>query len=309
MTSSAIPSIFDMNNLTALKGAVKKDDPKAIKSAAQQFEALFLQMVLKSMRDATPREGMMDSDQTRMYESLFDQQLAQVMSAKGNVGLAALIEKQLTRGSTDPVSFEDGLPLLPETKPMPFKPGGQALPLDSAPSPLRPLDTAPYAPRSEGALPATAQDFVARMAPQAEEASRATSIPVSFLVAQAALETGWGRSEPRMANGRPSYNIFGIKAGRSWSGPATDATTTEYVDGSAQRQTERFRVYGSYAEAFRDYADLLRNNPRYAGVLGAQDVNAFARGLQRAGYATDPLYADKLTRIIGGMGPRTSVSA
>jgi flagellar protein FlgJ len=109
MTSSAIPSIFDTNNLAALKGAVKKDDPKALKSAAQQFEALFLQMVLKSMRDATPREGMLDSEQTRMYESLFDQQLAQVMSAKGNIGLAALIEKQLKRDSADPVSFEDGL--------------------------------------------------------------------------------------------------------------------------------------------------------------------------------------------------------
>ncbi|MDO8931228.1 MAG: flagellar assembly peptidoglycan hydrolase FlgJ [Rhodocyclaceae bacterium] len=309
MTSSAIPSIFDTNNLAALKGAVKKDDPKALKSAAQQFEALFLQMVLKSMRDATPREGMLDSDQTRMYESLFDQQLAQVMSAKGNIGLAALIEKQLKRDSADPVSFEDGLPLRPEAKPIPVRPGGQSFPLESAPAPLRSIDSVPYAPRSDATAPAVARDFIARVTPQAEEASRATGIPAPFLVAQAALETGWGRSEPRLADGRPSYNLFGIKAGRNWSGASVDAATTEYVDGVALRQNERFRAYGSYAEAFRDYADLLRNNPRYASVLGTQDASSFARGLQRAGYATDPLYADKLTRIIGGMIPRTSVSA
>ena len=307
--TTAVPSIFDINNLTALKGAVKKDDPKAIKSAAQQFEALFMQMVLKSMRDATPHESMFDSDQTRMYESLLDQQLAQVMSAKGSLGLAALIEKQLTRSSADPVSFEDGLPLTTPTKAIPFKANGLGLPLESAPTPLRPLDTVPYAPRSEGSLPATAQDFIARVAPQAEEASRATGIPANFLIAQAALETGWGRSEPRAADGRPSYNLFGVKAGRSWSGQAVEAATTEYVDGVPQRQTERFRAYGSYAESFRDYANLLRTNPRYAGVLGNRDAAAFATGLQRAGYASDPLYADKLTRIIGGMAARISATA
>jgi flagellar protein FlgJ len=262
------------------------------------------------MRDATPREGMFDSDQTRMYESLLDQQMAQVMSSKGNVGLAGLIEKQLTRSSADPVSFEDGLPLVPEAKGIPLEQGSKGLPLDrgSVP-PLRSIDTIPYAPRSDATVPANAQDFVARMMPQAEEASRATGIPSPFLVAQAALETGWGRSEPRTVDGRPTYNIFGIKAGRNWSGPATDAATTEYVNGVAQKQSERFRVYGSYAEAFRDYADLLRNNPRYAGVLGTQDAGSFARGLQRAGYATDPLYADKLSRVIGGMAARTTASA
>jgi len=310
MTSSAVPSIFDMNNLAALKGAVKKDDPQALKAAAQQFEALFMQMVLKSMRDATPREGMFDSDQTRMYESLLDQQMAQVMSAKGSNGLAALIEKQLTRVNAEPIPFEDGLPLLPAAKPIPLKPAAQGLPLErSAPPPLRPLDAVPYAPRSDGTLPAAARDFIARLAPQAEEASRATGIPASFLIAQAALETGWGRSEPRLADGRPTYNLFGIKAGRSWSGPTAEAATTEYVDGVAQRQTERFRAYGSYTEAFHDYASMLRSNPRYASALNTSDPVAFAQGLQRGGYATDPLYADKLTRIIGGMTPRAAAPA
>jgi len=120
------------------------------------------------------------------------------------------------------------------------------------------------------------------------------------MLAQAALETGWGKSEPRRVDGSPSYNVFGIKAGRNWQGPVVEATTTEYVDGVAQKQVERFRAYGSYAEAFRDYAGVLTSNPRYAAIVSARDAATFANGLQKAGYATDPAYAGKLQRIIGG---------
>lgn len=294
MTANSVtPSVFDANGLIALKGAVRKDDPKALKAAAQQFEALFLNMVLKSMRDATPKEGLFDSDQTRLYESLLDQQLAQVMSAKGSTGLAAMIERQLSRGLNTDIEEFEGLPLTPPTRSYSLKPTA---------SPARPLgselsEPAPVAP--DATTPA-AREFVARVWPQALEASRTTGIPPQFMVAQAALETGWGKSEPRRADGSASFNLFGIKAGRSWTGSVVEAVTTEYVDGVPQRQVERFRAYGSYAEAFRDYADLLRSNPRYTSVLGAQDASSFAQGLARAGYATDPLYADKLTRIIGG---------
>ena len=321
-TSVSAPSVFDMNNLTALKGAVKKDDPQALKSAAQQFEALFLQMVLKSMRDATPREGMFDSEQTRMFESLLDQQMAQVMSTRNGTGLAALIEKQLARASAEPTEFPDGLPLTPPQKALPF--GDKAIPLQGVESSPRfiPFDrtpVAPAAPVSGGAVPAlpamqieptsaadlppTAREFVDRVWPHAVEASRATGIPAQFMVAQAALETGWGRAEPRLADGRASHNLFGIKAGRNWNGGVAESQTTEYVDGVAQRQVERFRAYGSYAESFRDYANLLTSSPRYAGVVGTQSSTAFAQGLQRAGYATDPQYAEKLSRIIAGLTP------
>lgn len=319
-TSAAAPSVFDMNNLAALKGAVKKDDPQALKSAAQQFEALFLQMVMKSMRDATPRESMFDSEQTRMFESLLDQQMAQVMSSKSGTGLAALIEKQLARANAEPVEFPDGLPLTPSPRAIPLD-GGKPLPLrgvegsprflplDGVPvmprAPAGPLPAAPAveadAPLDADALPPSAREFVSRVWPHAVEASRATGIPAQFMVAQAALETGWGRSEPRTADGRSSHNLFGIKAGRSWNGAVAESPTTEYVDGVARRQTERFRAYGSYAESFRDYANLLTSSPRYAGIVGLQSPAAFAQGLQRAGYATDPKYADKLTRIIGGL--------
>ncbi|HEX8988929.1 MAG TPA: flagellar assembly peptidoglycan hydrolase FlgJ [Rhodocyclaceae bacterium] len=318
-----IPSIFDLSSMTALKSAAKRDDPAAVKTAAQQFEALFLQMMLKAMRDAAPSDGMFDSDQTRMYQQMLDQQMAQVMAAKGGTGLAAVIERQLTRSSDAPVEFEGGLPLAPPAKAFPLGKGAGALPTGNPDlQPARPLvpplqqnstaapSVAPYAATSADASAVDAQggvaaNFIARLSPYAEQASQATGIPAQFLLAQAALETGWGRSEPRFADGRPSYNVFGIKAGRSWTGSTVDATTTEYVGGSPQRTSERFRAYGSYAEAFNDYAALLASNPRYAGLLGSRDAASFAYGLQRSGYATDPSYGTKLARIIAGM-PRAA---
>jgi flagellar protein FlgJ len=217
------------------------------------------------------------------------------------------------------------LPLTPPTRFLPLD-NGRALPLEGVNASPRfiPLDRGPVVPGVPPAAPLSsmtpaaetplaeamtpaARDFVARVWPDAVEASRATGIPAQFMVAQAALETGWGRAEPRLADGRPSHNLFGIKAGRSWNGAVAEAATTEYVDGVAQRQTERFRAYGSYTESFRDYAKLLTSSPRYAGVVGTQSPTAFAHGLQRAGYATDPQYADKLTRIIAGLTPASTL--
>jgi peptidoglycan hydrolase FlgJ len=288
------PSIFDNSGLAAIKLQARNSDPAALKAAAQQFEALFLQMVLKSMRDATPRDGMFDSDQTRLYESLLDQQMSQVLATrggKGGTGLAAMIESQLSRhGSVDGVSG-------PDTK------SGSAKPLT--------MPTIPALPISGGktSSPAAASAFIDKMAPYAADASRASGIPAQFLVAQAALETGWGRSELRQADGQSSYNVFGVKAGQNWNGATVDATTTEYVDGVAQQRIERFRAYGSYAEAFKDYVSLLAGNPRYAAALGNTDATGFAQGLARAGYATDPAYAEKLTRIINNFPSRTSLVA
>ncbi|CAB1370534.1 flagellar assembly peptidoglycan hydrolase FlgJ [Denitratisoma oestradiolicum] len=291
-SSSVEPNIFDVGRLASLKRQVKGNDPQALKEAARQFEALFLQMVLKSMRDATPKEGMFDSEQTRMYESLLDQQLTQVMAGKGGTGLAAMIEKQLTRASGDPEAMEGGLPLTPELRPLSLEKPAPTLRID-------PLG------RSDGAVtPVTvaggANQFVDKVWPHAQEAARSLGIPPHFLVAQAALETGWGKSEPRFPDGRPSYNLFGLKAGRSWTGPVVESATIEYVDGVPQRQVERFRAYASYGEAFADYAQLMASSPRYAAVRGSQEGTAFAHGLQRAGYATDPMYAVKLERIISG---------
>lgn len=138
-----------------------------------------------------------------------------------------------------------------------------------------------------------------RLSGFAEAASAATGIPAKFMLAQAALETGWGRRDIRHADGSTSHNLFGVKAGKGWHGPVAEVMTTEYVDGIAQRRVEKFRAYGSYAEAFADYARLLTQSPRYRHVLtSGTDAAGFAQGLQRAGYATDQLYADKLRRVI-----------
>lgn len=296
---------IDVNSLAQTRRLAREDPRAALKDAARQFEAVFLQMVLKAMRDASPAQGMFDGEQTRLYQSMLDQQLAQVLSARGSTGLAALIEQQLARGlppqgadaGTEAGNIPPPVPLRP-APPVGAAPAAQA-PAAQAPAPALPADAA--------GVPAPARAFVDRLWPHAAEASRATGIPAHFMIAQAALETGWGRAELRAADGTPTYNLFGIKAGRGWKGAVAEATTTEYVNGVAQRTVERFRAYSSYAEAFRDYASLLTSNPRYAAVLNQQDAAGFARGLQRAGYATDPMYAEKLTRIIGGQALRSGL--
>jgi flagellar protein FlgJ len=154
------------------------------------------------------------------------------------------------------------------------------------------------------------RDFADRMWPHAADASRATGIPAHFMLGQAALETGWGKHQMLRTDGTPSYNLFGIKAGHGWTGPTVSATTTEYVNGTAVKSSEKFRAYASYAESFNDYAKLLQNNPRYAAVLQhTSDANGFAKSLQHAGYATDPQYAQKLARVINSSALRQSLSA
>lgn len=302
-SAAATPSIFDAQSLSALKRGLKQDDPRALKEAARQFEAVFLQMMLKSMRATVPQDGMFESEQTRFYQELLDSQLAQVMSAKGGTGLAAVIERQLSRQSAEaPEKDSAGMPLAPPARALPFERGLRAWPLPGEqPAPALPLEGSPLRPAMPQAAAgdSPAQSFAAQVWPQAVAASSSTGIPPQFLVGHAALESGWGRAEPRFADGRPSHNLFGIKAGSNWSGAVVEASTTEYVNGVAERRVERFRAYGSYAEAFQDYAQLLTQSPRYAEVVGSRDAAGFARGLQRAGYATDPAYAAKLERVIG----------
>ena len=300
---------FDVQSAQDLRDQFKKDPNQGLKAAAQQFETLFLQMVMKSMRDATPQDGLLQSDQSRFYTGLLDQQMAQNMASEGGgVGFARLIEKQLGRQLS-------GMDAQAATA-APANAAGNSLPLSASDARhvqyrtvLGSLPTSAAYVASNASVAratsgvdsqATAGDFVNRVWGHAVEASRSTGIPPQFLVGHSALESGWGRNEIRKADGSSSYNLFGIKAGKNWTGATVDATTTEYVDGQSQQVVERFRAYGSYAEAFRDYASLLRNNARYSGVIGSQDGTEFARRLQQAGYATDPMYADKLSRIING---------
>ena len=277
---------LDTQSLEQLRAQAKHSPDQALKAAAQQFESVFLNMMLKSMREATPQDGMFESEQTKMFTGMLDQQLAQSMSSRG-VGLADMMVKQLSLNM-----------------------GGQMPNVDS----LRKSSSAVFAANHPlTAPPATAmsvlpsaysenaqQDFVNRMLPFAQQAGQASGVPPQLMLGQAALESGWGKREIRMADGSNSFNLFGIKANAGWNGKVAEVMTTEYKNGVAYKQVEKFRAYSSYAEAFQDYAGLISNNPRYADVLQqGSDVAGMAQAIQKAGYATDPKYADKLVSIMG----------
>jgi peptidoglycan hydrolase FlgJ len=257
----------DTRALDTLRSSAARDPKAAIKEAAKQFEALFMQQLMKSMREATMSSGMLDNAATQMGTEMLDNQLSTKMTGLPG-GLADAIARQLERQM-----------------------GGSAA--AAAPNLA--------APEAKDAPPVskTQTDFLHQHLNAALAAQAQTGIPAPFMVAQAAHETGWGQRCIKNADGTPSHNLFGIKAGANWSGPVAEITTTEVVDGQARKVTAKFRAYASDAESFADYARLLKDSPRYANVVAnAGTAQAFAQGLQRAGYATDPAYADKLTRVI-----------
>ncbi len=268
--SAALDALRDPAG-NALKARAASDPKAAIKMAAKQFEALFMQQLMKSMREATMSSGMLDNAGTQMGTEMLDTQFANQMTGlKG--GLSDVIMRQLERQMNG-----------------------------SAPPALAVPVAAAAAASSEPAarLSSTQSDFV-RVHTQAAKAAEAdTGIPATFMVAQAAHESGWGKQQIRNADGSSAFNLFGIKAGASWKGATTSITTTEVIDGQARKVIAKFRAYPSYEASFKDYAQLMKDNPRYASVLAAgNNADGFAQGLQRAGYATDPAYADKLTRLI-----------
>lgn len=292
--------VLDTRTTADLRQTLKEDPQAGLRQAARQFEGLLLQTMLKSMRDATPQDGLLDNDQTRFFTAILDQQLAQNLAAKDALGFAKLIEQQLGRS----MATQDGDALNAALGQF-----QQALSEQRAASSAAAFAGGAGRVGGNGGNGAgggsadgadSGREYVNRVLPYAVEAAKTLGVPPHFLVAHSALESGWGKSEIRRADGAPSYNVFGIKAGGGWQGPTVEVQTTEYVDGVARSTREKFRVYGSYGEAFQDYARVLRGNSRFSGVLGQQDGMQFARSLQQSGYATDPDYADKLGRIIGG---------
>ena len=297
-TSISDQLAFDANDVGKLQRAAKQNSPDAIKASAKQFEALFMNMIMKSMRDATPQDGMFDNSETKSYTAMMDQKVSENLARRG-VGLADMLFRQLSAPTSTPATgAPDESTFDPSTKPAPTplknsfggaRNGGlMALPALTTP-----------ARQHFPAQPAHVKAFQERLGAHAEEASRATGIPAKFMLGQAALETGWGKKEIIAADGSASHNLFGIKAGGKWTGKVVEAKTTEYVNGVAHAKVEKFRAYDSYADAFKDYAGMIKSNPRYQNVLAnATNAVGFAQGLQKAGYATDPHYAAKLTNII-----------
>lgn len=304
---------LDVQGVDALRRTVRTSPQEGMKQASKQFEVMFMQMVLKSMREATPSDGMFSSQQEKLYTSMLDQQLAQNLSGRG-LGLAEAMFAQLSRTMGGEATQlppgavpADKLMGAPSTQAPKMAPAPQTVP-DAAMSMTRSPDLSFYeaatgqATLSRSVLPqAHVEQFVSRLLPAAQRASQESGVPAQLIMAQAALESGWGRREIRADDGRNSYNLFGIKADKSWKGPVVEATTTEYVNGMAQKTQARFRAYSSYEESFADYARFLTSNPRYANMLATQDPAEAAHGLQRAGYATDPQYGGKLVRIMKQM--------
>jgi flagellar protein FlgJ len=351
-----VPAQFyaDFNGLASLKNSASKQDPQALREAAKQFESVFTQMMLKSMRTASLGDSLLDNDQSKFYLEMFDNQMASQLSKGKGLGLAEMLVRQLTEsGLVAPEGVDaqgkglrrpgDGYPVTPalgEPKALPIQ-GPKGLAIDkvdaksktlvlppnlarmfqhgqpaaspssnpsssvAAPSgiaaaePVKSVITKPSevqaAATSRQPIAMTPADFIRQMWPHAQSVGAEIGVDPHTLIAQAALETGWGKSVPCNPDGTCSFNLFGIKATSAWRGERVGVNTLEYEGGVATRKRESFRAYDSPAESFRDYAALIKNSPRYDAAVGAgKDAGKFATALQQGGYATDPNYAQKL---------------
>lgn len=310
MTAAVDPSVYtDLQGLAKLRQRARAEggeqSPETLREVAGQFEALFVQQMLKTMRDSSLNEGLMDNDQTKFYQGMFDQQIALEMTRGKGLGLADMLVRQL--GGTSPTDAEQRIrepadPFLGPTASLqrmpaanyayraPATAGAPAAAADVAPMPLPDTALAQWRPQDR-------DQFVADLWPHAQQAAESLGVDARVLLAQAALETGWGQHVMQRRDGRSSHNLFGIKADGRWDGEQVSHRTVEYRHGVLQREQAAFRAYPTPAHSIADYADFIRGNPRYADALGNADPRRYATELQRAGYATDPAYARKIMNI------------
>jgi len=277
MSNNAVsPALYaDFHALAALRQSAKAEAPGALRQAARQFESLFTNMLLKAMRETKLGDGLGDSQETEFYQGMMDQQLAVQLSQGKGLGLADMLVQQLSHAAAKPIP---------------------------PPAPIPAATPGPPASSPPAASAARRLGFVHQLAPLAERAASQLGVSADTLIAQAALETGWGQHLPTSSTGTSSLNLFGIKAGPRWSGAAVSATTVEVQQGAQQRVAQPFRSYDSPAQSIEDYVALLRTSPRYRQALGSgEDVRAFATALTRGGYATDPDYVNKLSATVSSV--------
>jgi flagellar protein FlgJ len=280
------PAYTDLAGLSKLKRAAGHDDPAAIRTVAQQFESMFTRMMLKSMRDAIGPDPMFGNDQEQMYQGMADDQLSVQLSKGKGFGLSDMLVRQLQKMGVKGAGAAAA-------------PGAKAVAAYSA--------TERASTTSATVSDTTKTHFVQDLWPQAQEAGQLLGVDPRHLIAQAALETNWGRSMPQDSNGRCSNNLFGIKASAGWSGATVSSDTQEFQGGVATNTSAQFKAYATPAQSFQDYVALLRNNPRYSTALNTgSDVQAFASGLQRGGYATDPDYANKIAAVASAVAHKVS---
>ncbi|MDH1670633.1 flagellar assembly peptidoglycan hydrolase FlgJ [Stutzerimonas stutzeri] len=360
-------SYTDLNRLSQLKVGKDRDGEENVRKVAQEFESLFLNEMLKSMRSANEvlaKDNPLNSQASKQYQEMYDQQLSVSLSKEGGgIGLADVLVRQLNK-QTEAVARSNPFAQVAQTEgaAWPSKPAAAAestrddsrllnqrrlalpgraserqLANVSATDPARsadasqPLVNLDWQPATAFAAPqdkpltvngveidtakasktrfGSPEEFIATMMPMAEKAARRLGVEPRYLVAQAALETGWGKSMIRQKDGSNSHNLFGIKA-TNWSGESAMARTTEYVNGRAVKQVEGFRAYASFEQSFDDFVSLLQNSDRYQSAVNAGgDSERFVRELQKAGYATDPQYARKVSQIARRMEAYQTVAS
>jgi flagellar protein FlgJ len=315
----------DFHGLSQLKAQAREDSDSALDKVAMQFESLFTQMMLKSMRDASLGEGIFDNDKTTFYRDLYDQQIALHLSESGGIGLAAVIKRQLGGAG----SGSEAEPKLTVNSIEEYR--QHAIELAQSLSQQAKIDLARSRQQATAAAATTTsigvsqevaaaveedidtadwgpKDFVEQLWPWAKEAADKLGLQPTALLAQAALETGWGRHIMKLGNGVSAKNLFGIKASRGWGGDKANVSTLEYEQGVAVRKKDNFRAYATFRDSFNDYVDFLHSNPRYSKALESTgDARSYFVELQQAGYATDPRYAEKITAVMEGPEMRRAV--
>ncbi|MFT0531543.1 flagellar assembly peptidoglycan hydrolase FlgJ [Castellaniella hirudinis] len=305
------PSALDFSSLNTLKRGVQANPQSAEqqRQVARQFEAMFIQLLMKQARQTSQQmPSLFDSQTSRLVQSLSDEQMSLALADPG-IGLADALMAQMQGGvlnkpvdplANPPEAARSRLPGLQSRI-------GQGQAAESITALIDFLGRKGAGQTVRGAIrgaPAHIRDFVDQMAVAADAAARRSGVPAKLILSQAALESGWGQREILHPDGRASHNLFGIKAGSRWQGEVVRVMTTEYVDGQPKKMQQTFRAYDSYADSFADYADLLGKSERYSDVVNARTAEDAARKVQAAGYATDPSYADKLISIMGYFNAR-----
>jgi len=296
----------DIAGLDTLRRAAQSGDKKALKEAAQQFEGIFVQMMLKSMRKAqdvmSDKDSPFNSEQVKFYRDMHDQQLANDLSSNGSIGLADIIVRQLGQLGDGymPASAVRNDGNLSSINRQSIKSVDQTQGAMSASKGLQGHEPKTFQAFKHAAFD-NPQEFISQLLPAAKQAAEQLGLDPLAMIAQAAIETGWGKKMIHTDEGKNTHNLFGIKADKRWQGDRTIVSTVEYENGLASPKKAPFRTYDSFTEGMQGYVDFLKENPRYQQALNnSHDAKSYFKELQQAGYATDPAYADKVLAVLQG---------
>jgi peptidoglycan hydrolase FlgJ len=310
---------LDQNSLNSVKAMGRKNDPAALKEIAKKFEAMFVQQMMKSMREANEvfgEDNPFSSSEVKFHQEMLDQQMVLNLTSGEGIGLAKTMYQQMQSlygkkmQGADSADAMGSLGVLSEKIPAPVRKALQNLTQPLNQPEEKPVEKPTlFSPSGiKDAVAKTADEFIAKLKPYAEKAAAELNVGIDVLLAQAALETGWGKHLIHDSNGNNSFNLFNIKATGNWQGKSVAVNSLENRGGIARQERSEFRQYESYLHSFADYVKLIKNNPRYEKALEAgADSNAYATELQKAGYATDPEYAQKIQRLLNSDSIRSAV--